>query len=119
MVSAVAERVYSGFQCPMVMDADREKSSQMDHAKMEAFLEKNLTGDLAEDFTGIGPESAKKLKRAGVRTSWLGTTHTFVLSDAHALAGSCLARLLSLMAMQMSSRTSSLQTVPRRPTRPP
>lgn len=70
VVSAVAERVYSGFQCPMVMDDERRKSSRMDHEKMEAFLAKDLTGDLEEDFNGIGVESAKKLKRAGVRTSW-------------------------------------------------
>jgi len=70
VVSAVAERVYSGFKCPMEMDDDRRSSSRMTHAKMEKFLEKDLSGDLASDFDGIGSESAKKLRKAGVHTSW-------------------------------------------------
>jgi len=70
VVTAIAEKVFAGFRMPMQMDEDRLSSSRMNHEKMEAFLSKELTGDCAKDFSGIGDKAAAQLPNYGVETSY-------------------------------------------------
>jgi len=71
VTTAVVEKVMVGCRMPMIMDEARLSSSRMDHAKMEAFLTKELTGVTDKDFSGISAAASEKLKaNAGVDTTW-------------------------------------------------
>jgi len=72
VVTSIVEKISSGFVFPMAMEEDRLTSSRMTNEKMEAFLAKELTGDLATDFSGISEDTAKTMALdGGVDNSWM------------------------------------------------
>jgi len=72
VITAIVEKLMQGFRIVMTMDESRLSSSRMKHEDIEAFLEKDLTGDLAKDFKGISEAAAGKLAdEGGVETTWM------------------------------------------------
>lgn len=72
VVTAIVEKITGGFVFPMAMSEDRLSSSRMTSEKMEAFLAKQLTGDLATDFSGISEDTAKNMaKDGGIENTWM------------------------------------------------
>lgn len=70
VVTAVSERIFHGFTCPMVCDEHRVKNSQLTAADMEEFLKKDMTGDIKKDIKGIGQETKTLLQNEGIYTTW-------------------------------------------------
>merc|ERR1711934_159906 len=71
VITALGEKVNAGFSFHMVMSDTRRQSSRMTAEKLEDFLDKQLTGDLANDISGISEASAKKLADdLGTETTW-------------------------------------------------
>merc|ERR1711904_232381 len=71
VVLALGEKMSSGFRVEgLVVPEITLKSSQVSHKDIEAFLEKELTGDPAKDFKGLGPKSKAALAAKGCTTSW-------------------------------------------------
>jgi hypothetical protein len=84
VVTAIVEKLMAGFRVPMKMDEARLSSSRMSHADMEAFLTKDLTGNLAEDFKGISDASCKKLAdEGGVESTWMFFAMALGSADAN------------------------------------
>jgi len=72
VVTAIVEKILAGFRITMQMDEARLSSSRMSHADVEAFLAKELTGNLAKDFKGISEATAKKMNEdGGVANTWM------------------------------------------------
>ena len=72
VVNAIVEKLKAGFRMPMTMDAARSTSSRMTKDDMKDFMDKDLSGDLAEDFKGISPAAAGKLlDQGGVESTWM------------------------------------------------
>merc|ERR1711871_247597 len=51
----------------MRMEDDRVESSRMTHEKIEAFLARDLTGDLSADLLGIGGETPEKMRNSRIQ----------------------------------------------------
>ena len=72
VITAIVEKLMQGFRIVMTMDESRLSSSRMKHEDIEAFLEKELSGDLDKDFKGISEAAAGKLaEEGGVETTWM------------------------------------------------
>ena len=84
VVTAIVEKIMAGFRVPMKMDEDRLSSSRMSHADIEAFLAKDLTGSLADDFKGISEKTAGNMASdGGIENSWMFFSMALTSEDAN------------------------------------
>lgn len=62
----------------------------MTHAEIEAFLAKDLTGDLAKDFKGISEAAAGKINDSlGCANSWMFFGIALTSDDANDFESTC------------------------------
>jgi len=71
VIVALGEKMVAGFRV-VGLEVPEEilTSSKMKQADMETFLSKELSGDPAQDFKGVGPKSKEVLAKEGCETSW-------------------------------------------------
>jgi predicted flap endonuclease-1-like 5' DNA nuclease len=71
-VQAVSERMNVGFAMPCAISDElaTKSTTQMTEEKLAKFLMNDLTGNMKDDFHGVGPKSVAKMEAYGVHNTW-------------------------------------------------